>query len=427
MIRNYWVQNFLSIRDRQELNFIAKGPESELVAKMENGEHIYKLGILFGPNASGKSNMLWAIYSTFFLLIHPRTKEDEKIKCFMPFALAKEKPTQMSVSFYADGIRYDYFIEYSRKTILKEKLYYYPNGSKALFYERNFVDENVQANIKFGSTLGLKTKTKENIKNNTLNNHSVLSVCQKNTFTKDIEPFTRLYKWVMAYYHDIDGDFSERGIVEILEEAYNNERKRKFFNQMLKKADLNIAGFHPIIKDRDVPKGIQEQIKRDDLCDKVKEELLSPTVKSFIFENHSDNGNFEIPLGWQSNGTVKYIRILDILYNLTSGNHVYYLDELGEDLHYDLLIYYLNLFLFNSNQSQLIITSQEIALLLQDYINENRGAIWFVDKNKETASSEYSRGDSFGLHKNLSLYNSYSIGRLGAKPQLGSFFLDIEE
>ena len=427
MIRNYWVQNFLSIRDKQELNFIAKGPQSELVAEMENGEHIYKLGILFGPNASGKSNMLWSIFSTFYLLVNPLSKEDEKIKCFFPFALTKERPTQMSVSFYANGIRYDYFIEYNKEAILKEELLYYPNGSKALFYEREFVSENVQANIKFGSTLGLKTKTKENIKNNTLNNHSVLSVCQKNTFTKDIEPFTRLYKWVMAYYHNIDGDFSERGIVEILEEAYNNERKRKFFNQMLQKADLNIAGFHPIIKDRDVPKEIQEQIKKDNLCDKVKEELLSPTVKSFIFENHSDNGNFEIPLGWQSNGTVKYIRILDILYNLTSGNHVYYLDELGEDLHYDLLIYYLNLFLFNSNQSQLIITSQEIALLLQDYINENRGAIWFVDKNKKTASSEYSRGDSFGLHKNLSLYNSYSIGRLGAKPQLGSFFLDTEE
>ena len=42
----------------------------------------------------------------------------------------------------------------------------------------------------------------------------------------------------------------------------------------------------------------------------------------------------------------------------------------------------------------------------QDMINENRGVVWFVEKNKETASSEYARGDSFGLHKNLSLYNS---------------------
>ena len=59
-------------------------------------------------------------------------------------------------------------------------------------------------------------------------------------------------------------------------------------------------------------------------------------------------------------------------------------------------------------------------------IIENRGVVWFVEKNKETASSEYSRGDSYGLHKNLSLYNSYRIGRLGAKPELGSIFIDLE-
>lgn len=38
----------------------------------------------------------------------------------------------------------------------------------------------------------------------------------------------------------------------------------------------------------------------------------------------------------------------------------------------------------------------------QNLINENRGLFWFVEKDKETASSEYVRGDSFGLHKNLS-------------------------
>ena len=53
--------------------------------------------------------------------------------------------------------------------------------------------------------------------------------------------------------------------------------------------------------------------------------------------------------------------------------------------------------------------------------------VWFVEKNKDTASSEYTRGDSFGLHKNLSLYNSYRIGRLGAKPELGSIFINLED
>ena len=90
------------------------------------------------------------------------------------------------------------------------------------------------------------------------------------------------------------------------------------------------------------------------------------------------------------------------------------------------LLRFLNVFLFNSEKSQLIITSQETTLLSQDLINENRGVIWLVEKNRETASSEYFRGDSFGLDKDLSFYDSYSIGRLGAKPDLGSIFINLE-
>jgi AAA15 family ATPase/GTPase len=146
-----------------------------------------------------------------------------------------------------------------------------------------------------------------------------------------------------------------------------------------------------------------------------------------MFENYSNKGSFYVSLNLQSQGTIRYIQILETLYDLITGSHVYYLDELGEDLHHDLMFYYLSVFLYNSGQSQLIITSQETTLLAQDIINENRGTVWFVEKNRETASSEYSRGDSFGLHKNLSLYNSYRIGRLGAKPELGSIFIDLED
>jgi hypothetical protein len=329
----------------------------------------------------------------------------------------------MHVSFYAKGIRYDYEVSFTDKHILREILNYYPKNSKALFYERKFVGENVQAEIKFGTSLKLQVKTQQSIRENTLNNHSVLSVCRKMAFTEDIEPFNVLCKWLMDKYHDVDGDSDKnKGAVERLKEAYADAKKRKFFNQMLQKADLNIIDYRPVMEDRTIPQELRELIP-----DEMKEELLRTIGKSINFANHSVGGDFEIPIKWQSKGTLKYIRILDALYDLITDNHVYCLDELGEDLHYDLLFYYLNVFLYNSEKSQLIITSQETALLSQDLINEHRGVVWFVEKNRETASSEYSRGDSFGLHKNLSLYNSYCIGRLGAKPELGSIFVNLED
>jgi len=425
MIREFWVKNYLSIRDKQELSFVAKGPSSELVAEVADGVFLYKLGILYGSNASGKSNMLIALNKVFSILVYPKSKMTSKINR-IPFALTKEQPTEMYVSFYANGIRYDYSVAFNDKYILNEALYYYPNKSKTLFYERSFVDENVQAKIKFGQSLKLQDKTEESIRENTWNNHSVLSVCGKVALKEDIALFSQLYSWIMKNYHDVDGD-GEKRISEILKEAHSDLSKRKFFNIMLQKADLNIMEFRPIIEDRFLPDELRERIVKQDFPEKVKEELLKPTTESIAFVNHSEEGNFEIPLKWQSKGTIKYIQILDALYDMITNSHVYYLDELGEDLHNDLLYYYLNVFIFNSDKSQLIITSQETTLLSQDMINENRGVVWFVEKNKETASSEYSRGDSFGLHKNLSLYNSYRIGRLGAKPELGSIFINLED
>lgn len=426
MIRDFWVKNYLSIRDKQELNFQAKGPASELVTEVADGFFLYKLGILYGSNASGKSNMLIALNEVFRLLVLPKSDAARKITGYIPFVLTKDKPTEMHVSFYANGVRYDYDVEFNDRYIFKESLYYYPNKSKSLFYERKFVGDNVQAEIKFGSSLKLLVKTQESIRENTLNNHSVLSVCRKIAFTDDIAPFNILHNWIMENYHDVDGD-GEKGLVEILKEAYSDPKKRKFYNTMLQKADLNILEYKPIVEDRFVPNDFRERIQRENIPEDVKAELLKPTIDSISFVNHSIDGDFDIPIRWQSKGTQKYIRILEALYDMVTSGHVYYLDELGEDLHYDLLYYYLNVFIFNSEKSQLIITSQETTLLSQDLINENRGVVWFVEKNKETASSEYSRGDSFGLHKNLSLYNSYRIGRLGAKPELGSIFINLED
>ena len=372
MIRNFWVKNYLSIRDKQELSFVAKGPSSELVTEVADSVFLYKLGILYGSNASGKSNMLIAMNEVFRLLVMPKSDATIGIGGYIPFVLTKDEPTEMHVSFYAYGTRYDYDVKFNDKHILSESLYYYPNKSKSLFYERSFVGENVQADIKFGASLKLQVKTQESIRENTLNNHSVLSVCRKAALKEDIAPFITLHAWIMANYHDVDSDV-EKGLIEILKDAYSNPKKRKFYNTMLQKADLNILEYRPVVEDRFVPTDFRERIQKENIPEEMKDVLLKPTSDSITFLNHSDNGDFDIPLRWQSKGTQKYIRILDALYDLITSPHVYYLDELGEDLHNDLLYYYLNVFIFNSDKSQLIITSQETTLLSQDMINENRG------------------------------------------------------
>ena len=122
MIRDFWVKNYLSIRDKQELNFLAKGPSSELVAEVADGVFLYKLGILYGSNASGKSNMLIALNEVFYILVSSKSDASKKIYGSIPFALTKNEPIEMHVSLYANGIRYDYDVKFNEKFILNEAL-----------------------------------------------------------------------------------------------------------------------------------------------------------------------------------------------------------------------------------------------------------------------------------------------------------------
>ena len=173
MIREFWVENFLSIRNRQTLNFETKSRDDEWASvDLGNGKRVNKLAVIYGPNASGKSNMLYAIQCVFEILFYTRSKRTDQVHARKAFALCQNSPTRMYVSFYANRIRYDYSISFNRDCIFEEKMDWYPNGAKSLFYERHFISEESQTDIKFGVSVGVSAKTKDVFLQNTLNNQN---------------------------------------------------------------------------------------------------------------------------------------------------------------------------------------------------------------------------------------------------------------
>ena len=111
MIRDFWVENYLSICDRQSVSFVSKVANEFLNVEISPGIFLNKFGILYGANASGKSNMLFAIQNVFDILYDSHTDISEKVSSAPPFELTKDKPTKMHITFYADAIRYDYDVE----------------------------------------------------------------------------------------------------------------------------------------------------------------------------------------------------------------------------------------------------------------------------------------------------------------------------
>jgi len=428
MIKDFSVENYLSIREKQSITFesVSKSEADDmLTVEVKPNLHLNKLAVFYGANASGKSNMLWALETIFMMLFKPSRTKEESISTYRPFALCADKPTKMSVSFFKKNIQYNYQLEYCQSHIIYEKLEFYPSGVKSLFYERKFVDKDLRANIQFGNNLGLHLDSKKTLAENTWNNNTVLSTCGKISLKEDARDLTDLHTWIKQYVHDINGD-EEKSIKEIVEGANKDPRMKKFFIQMLCKADFNITDFSIVEVPNVIPAEVRAVIEdNSSISDSMKKELLKPVKETPTFVNHSDDGDFSIPQSLQSAGTLHYLKLLDFLYDLISGGHIYFLDELSEFLHEDLLSYYISTFLFNSKSSQLIFTTQDSSILDEDFIA--RDMVWISEKSKTTASSEYQRASSFGLHKNLSLYKSYRIGRLGGKPELGSPYLNLED
>lgn len=422
MIYSFYVENFLSIRDRQEISFATTSDKTArdfVAVEVKPNVYINKLGIFYGSNASGKSNLLYAMATLFSLLRTPQYDKSSGVVQYAPFALKDDEPTSMGIVFYKDAVRYEYQIVYCNTHIISEKLEYTPKRASATFYTREFVGFDKQPKIEFGGTLKMYSKTENSIIENTFNNHTVLSTIAKMSLKDDAEKIVDLHNWITTRAHKVNGDTVGASMINVINQVCRDNTKKDFYLQLLHKADFNITNISIVDKDRrDVPPEDIERIKSSNLPDELKFAMLNDVS----FTNHSDNGDFEVMSDFQSDGTRRFTELLEYLYDLVRENHIYFFDELGNRMHYDLMVYYIALMLHNSDQSQLFFTTHNILLLEEDFIR--RDMVYLVEKDKASATSSYTRVSDMGLHKNLSLYNAYRIGRLGAKPDLGSPYLD---
>ena len=137
---------------------------------------------------------------------------------------------------------------------------------------------------------------------------------------------------------------------------------------------------------------------------------------------HSVNGEeYELPENLESRGTIRFMGMVVLLKQLLFDNKIIVIDEVETSLHYELLAYFLKVFLANSTQnSQLIMTTHDINLLNESFVR--RDTIWFADKDK-CGETKLVRLSSLGLHKNLSPYNAYKQGKLIDLPFFESIYI----
>lgn len=247
MILQFKVKNFLSIRDEQTLDFTAstdKTYEKYAVVKIKN-VRISKLGIIYGPNASGKSNILKALYWLFMFTTNEDFRKLSIGTGLVPYKMDKDSRNEhssMSLIFYIGDSRYEYSIELDAERIYHEEIYFYPNSRKALIYERTWNSEKKSSSVTFGPLLKLTATQKLFIESNCIANATILSTYQNSNVDRNdmLDSILDYMKTQIMASQDSKG-----GITAFANDLFKTMQNSKaFIREMLVQGDFNITDMY---------------------------------------------------------------------------------------------------------------------------------------------------------------------------------------
>lgn len=173
---------------------------------------------------------------------------------------------------------------------------------------------------------------------------------------------------------------------------------------------------------------LEQLIQNAPINNETKAEMLRKgkiTNAELTFKHKVGDKLYDLSEEYESNGTMRFLGMAVILNFLLKTNRFVLIDEVETSIHYELLAYFIKVFLANSEgTSQMLLTTYDINLLNEEFIR--RDTIWFTD-NDEYGETKIVRLSSLGLHKNLSPYNAYKQGKLVKLPFLGSQYINLND
>ncbi len=432
MIVEFSVENFFSIKSEQKISFEPSSDtfmSDEYTYEVKEGVRLLKIGIIYGANASGKSNVLNAI--EFFHELVLRRPDDRQSKTgVVPFKLddvSRNKSTKMSMAFYVNQIKYILSFELDSKHILSETLIAYESNRPTKLYSRNYNSETDSSVINFGVNLKMIKKDQNTISGNTLNNCSVLASFGKSNVEKT--KLNDVYDYFAKQIKDIlPPGILLSGFVKNQLDKDTDGSLKEFVLKFLKASDFNIEDVVLHEEEELITPELERLIQQAPIDEESKAEMLKKgtiTNTELSFTHKVGERSYELPEAYESNGTIRFLGMAVILNFLLNKKQFVAIDEVETSLHYELLSYFIRVFLANSNNtSQMLLTTHDINLLDEDFIR--RDTIWFTDKD-ERGETKIVRLSSLGLHKNLSPYNAYRQGKLVKLPFLGSQYFNLND
>lgn len=410
MLLMFKIKNYTSFKNESILDMRATAyvQHPSHVIRVNDKLGLLKTTALYGANASGKSNLISAMFFFEQYIFSQFINKNENVDFesnetgmkmkLEPFVLSNDtnNASEFDIIFLHNDKQLQYGFECTSNEVLNEWLFI--NDKKV--YERT------------GTELSFGNKYQK-----------MLSAYKK-------LPTERLYIAVLEYFLDEEakkavlGDFISffskeynvfteilfestvkglAGIVGLSKKLVSNKVYRKKVEHYLRLIDVGIKRLD-----------VQIETIFDERTGKKKEEKVVRTVHDIYDETGNVVGERLFDLRQESTGTLRFLAYIQNIIEMISNGGVFIVDEMSARLHPLLTKLIVDIFCSSQNKkAQLIFTTHDISLLNNNQFR--RDEVVFVDKNERGESSLYALSD-LKVREDATFNKDYLQGKYGAIP-----------
>ena len=444
MIVSFSFSNFRSVAGEQTLSFVASkkfqdGHNNHSMNVPGSDEKVLRVGVLYGANGAGKSNVFKALTYVEAMATETRNKNGGTAR--EPFRFSKENqdlPSSFDLQFIVADKLYRFGFAVDDERILEEWLVRVEGGREIVLYERVVSAEGksvIKAPVarKAGKSLAAL---------------ATIGGPQNQTFlatinaTLEEENFGDEIRAILTWFEvGLDLVSPTTSYPMLNERLAQDEDFLKFAGEFMRGASTGV--YNLVVNQREVTESEIRAMMPEAIATQMLETtkpgettvvqmplggdvLLERSAQDhFYFRTiqavHEDSNGKVMPLNLdeESDGTQRLLDLLPALYELHTTDAVYFIDEIDRSMHPLLVWKFLEFFLNGCGQgrSQIIVTTHESNLLDLDLLR--RDEIWFAEKDPAGATRLYSLAD-FKIRKDLEIRKHYLQGRFGAIPFLGN-------
>jgi AAA15 family ATPase/GTPase len=414
MIVEIRLENFFSIKDEVVLDFRAGNINTQVSQSLAanaieyKGNRILKSIGLFGANASGKSNIIKAINFCCRLILDSHLYNEGVVFGFSPFKfdLWSNKPSSFLIDFFCDGVEYEYSFALTRTEIVKESLYYFPNGRKAKIFIRDESKGPVKKAI-YSFAEGV-IPSPVIVAENTSKKTLFLSRASQ----MDRELCKKLYRFFVQDFILGFVPINQRWPIQLFEQY------KELVLHVLSICDSDIVDIKVIqekIAAPLLPPGVQlPGYPQGQEVDSIRFETFHSLSPTTAFDMRSE----------ESTGTTQLFNMLFLLLDVVRNGKALMLDEFDLSLHTKLADFVIDLFHAGS-KAQFLFTSHNTNLI--DVKRFRRDQILFANKKSDGSTEVYSLFDHKDFRENMDAEKGYLQGRFDAIPYVDSSVANLKK